>query len=242
MYRDFIQYQGSNIQYQSVSRNGRPYKKAKLAAEASVRGKMEFLKKRQITGFGESLEESGLAFLDLTYAHSNKVFHLLAREGLLKDDNSSQTLASFLEVVSFIHCWIEMMVKRRAPRQGLKDVDLMFSDIKTSWGVFFAAPPEGPGLENASIESVRDMMTRRCDQYHALYLSALETRGRLHALKACCAAFLENISSGYLIREENLGNDQERKDESGEAVLGYIREFVYDLERDIQVILAQHRE
>jgi hypothetical protein len=203
---------------------------------------MEFLQKRRITDFGESQEGLSLAFLDLTYSHSNKIFHLLVSEGLIQDDGSSQALASFLEIVSFVHCWIEMAVKRRARRQGFEDLDLMFANIKMSWGAFFADPPDGPRLENASVESVRDMITHRCDQYHALYVSALETQGQLHALKTCCATLLENVLPGYLIGDANLANNQERQDDLEEVVSSYIRESVYDLDRDVQVILAQYQK
>jgi hypothetical protein len=198
---------------------------------------MKFLKKRRITDFGESQEDTGLAFLDLTYEHSNKIFYLLVNEGLSKDDSSSQTLSSFLEVVSFVHCWIEMEVERRVPRQVFQGLSRVLSNIKTSWGSFFAHPPEEPRLENESIESVCGFMTRRCDQYHASYLSSLRTDGRLHALRTCCAAFLQNVLPG---EREASGKDEEKTNNLDEAILHYIGEFVYDLDRDIHYILAQH--
>ncbi|MBW1744075.1 MAG: hypothetical protein JRJ47_11730, partial [Deltaproteobacteria bacterium] len=189
--------------------------------------------------FGESQEDTGLAFLDLTYTHSNKIFHLLVNEGLVKDDSSSQTLSSFLEVVSFVHCWIEMEVERRVPRQVFEGLSRVLSNTKTSWGSFFARPPEEPRLENESVESVCGLMTRRCDQYHASYVSSLQTDGRLHALRTCCAAFLENVLPGYLSQREGSGKDEKRTNNLDEAILHYIGEFVYDLERDIHFILAQ---
>lgn len=198
---------------------------------------MKFLKKRRITDFGESQEDTGLAFLDLTYEHSNKIFYLLVNEGLSKDDSSSQTLSSFLEVVSFVHCWIEMEVERRVPRQVFQGLSRVLSNIKTSWGSFFAHPPEEPRLENESVESVCGFMTRRCDQYHASYLSSLRTDGRLHALRTCCAAFLQNVLPG---EREASGKDEEKTNNLDEAILHYIGEFVYDLDRDIHYILAQH--
>lgn len=201
---------------------------------------MKSLKKRQITDFGESREESGLAFLDLAYTHSNNVFHLLVREGLVKDDGSSQTLASFLEIVSFVHCWIEMVVERRVPRRVFESLSRVLSDVKTSWGSFFVHPPEGPRLENESVESVHAIMTRRCGQYHASYLSNLQTRGRVHALRTCCAAFLENVLPGYPPPLEGSGEGQERTDNLNDPILHYIGETVYELERDTHFILAQH--
>jgi hypothetical protein len=201
---------------------------------------MKSLKKRQITDFGASQEQSGLAFLDLAYMHSNKIFHLLVGEGLVKDDGSSQTLASFLEVVSFVHCWMEMEVERHLSRQVFEGLSRVFSDMKTSWGSFFAHPPEEPRLENGSIESVHSLMTRRCGQYHALYLSRLQTDGRVHALRTCCAAFLENVRPGYLSEREGSGQDEEKTSNLDEAILHYIGETVHDLDRDIHLILAQH--
>ena len=201
---------------------------------------MEFLKKRQITDFGESQEETGLAFLDLTYTHSNKIFHLLAREGVVKDDSSSQTLASFLEVVSFVHCWTEMEVERRVSRQVFEGLSRVLSDVKTSWGSFFAHPTEEPRLENESVESVHAFMTRRCGQYHVSYLSNLQTDGRLHALRTCSAAFLENVLPGYISPLKGSREDQERTNNLNDPILHYIGEIIYELDRDINFILAQH--
>jgi hypothetical protein len=230
----------SRIQYQSISRNGRPYKKAKLSAKTGVRGKMEFLKKRQINDFGESREETGLAFLDLTYTHSNNIFHLLAREGLVQDDSSSQSLASFLEVVSFVHCWIEMEVERRLSGQALKSAGGFFIDIKNSWGSFFAHAPDEPKLENASVESVHAFMKRRCSQYHASYVSSLDKHGRLHAERRCYAAFLENILSGHPSSLEDSGKGQEGTTNLNDPILHYIGETIYELDRDINLILTEH--
>ena len=201
---------------------------------------MEFLKKRRITDFGESQEETGLAFLDLTYMQSNRIFHLLVSEGLVQDNGSSQTLASFLEVVSFVHCWIEMDVERRVSRQVFERLSRVLSNIKTSWGSFFAHPPEEPRLENESVESVCGFMTRRCDQYRASYLSSLRTDGRLHALRTCCAAFLDNVLSGYLSEREGSGKDERKANNLDEPILHYIGESVYELDPDINFILAQH--
>jgi hypothetical protein len=200
---------------------------------------MDFLKQRRITDFGESQEETGLAFLDLTYTHSNRIFYLLVNEGLAEDHGGSQTLSSFLEVVSFVHCWIEMEVERRVSRQMFEGLGRVLSDIKTSWGTFFAHPQEEPRLENESVDSVAGFMTHRCDQYHASYLSGLRRNGRLHALRTCCAAFLENAIPGYLSQREGSGQDQEGTNNLNEVILHYIGEFVYDLDRDIHHILAQ---
>jgi hypothetical protein len=130
-----------------------------------------------------------------------------------------------------------MEVERRVPRQVFQGLSRVLSNIKTSWGSFFAHPPEEPRLENESIESVCGFMTRRCDQYHASYLSSLRTDGRLHALRTCCAAFLQNVLPG---EREASGKDEEKTNNLDEAILHYIGEFVYDLDRDIHYILAQH--
>jgi len=201
---------------------------------------MGLRKKGPVTDLRESQEDGGLVFLDLAYTHSNKIFHLFAREGLVKDDSSNQSLASFLEIVSFVHCWIEMEVERRVPRQAFEGLSRVLADVKTSWGSFFADPPEGPRLENESVESVHATITRRCSQYHASYLSNLHTHGRLYALRTCCAAFLENVLPGYLSPLEGSGKGQERTINLNQPILHYIGETVHELDRDINFILTQH--
>lgn len=202
---------------------------------------MDFLHERRIADIRESQGDVGSAFMDLTYLYSNKIFHFLSHEGLINDKDSSQTLSSFLEVVSFVNCWIEMEVKRRVPRQRLEDLNLVFSSIKTSWGLFFADPPEGPRLQSESVESICVIMTRRCDQYHSLYLSDLQTYGWLRAFRACCAALLENVLPGYRIKRGGLDKDQEMADDLDEPVIGYIGEMLYDLDRDVHIILVQDK-
>ena len=198
------------------------------------------VKQRQMTDFGESREESGLAFLDLAYTHSNNIFHVLVREGLVKDDDSSRTLASFLEIVSFVHCWIEMVVERRVPRRVFENLSSVLSDVKTSWGSFFVHPPEGPRLENESVESVHGIMTRRCGQYHTSYLSNLQTHGRVHALRTCCAAFLENVLPGYMSAPEGSGKDERKAKNLNDPILHYIGDTVHELERDTSFLLTQY--
>jgi hypothetical protein len=229
----FIQHPGSNIS---------PFPATEGPTRKQVpEDEMGFLKKkRRVTDCGESREESRLAFLDLAYTHSNNMFHLLVREGLVKDDNSSRTLASFLEMVSFVHCWIEMEVERRVPEKVFEGLNRVLSDVKTSWGFFFVRPPEGPRLENESVESVRAIMTRRCGQYHASYVSNLKTHGRLHALRTCCAAFLENALPGYLSHPGSSGQGQERTKNLNEPILHYLGEIIHELDRDIHVILTEH--
>jgi hypothetical protein len=134
-----------------------------------------------------------------------------------------------------------MEVKRRTPRQRLEDLNLVFSSIKTSWGLFFADPPEGPRLQGESVESICIIITRRCDQYHSLYLSDLQNYGRLRAFRACCAALLENVLPGYRIKREGLDKDQEMADDLHESVIGYIGEMLYDLDRDVHIILVQDK-
>jgi len=195
------------------------------------------LQKRSIPNVLELQEDMGLEFMDLTYSHSNKIFHSLVREGFIKDEDSPGSLWSFLEVVSFVHCWIEMEVKRRVSRQKFESLNLVFTNIKSSWGLFFADPPDEPRLENESVASVCSIITNKCYQYHSSYLSDLQTHGWLHAFRTCCAAFLENVLPGYIIQDE----DKDIVDDLDKPLVRDIGEMVYDLDRDIHTMLAQRK-
>jgi hypothetical protein len=203
---------------------------------------MDSLRKRRVTDFGESQDGSDPSFLDLAYTHSNSIFHLLVREGFVKDDGSRETLATFLEIVSFVHCWMEMELERHLPRKTFEELSSVFSDMKTSWGAFFANAPEEPKLQHESVESIFNLITRRCAQYHASYLSGLRADGPLHALRTCCAAFLENALPGWwrALRMEGVRSGQERTTSLDHPILHYIGETLYELNRGMQYILAEH--
>jgi hypothetical protein len=133
-----------------------------------------------------------------------------------------------------------MEVERRLPREVFEGLNRLLSEVKTSWGSFFVDPPEGPKLENESVESVHAIMTRRCGQYRHTYLYSLRADGRLYALRTCCAAFLENLLPGYISAPEDSGKDQQRTRNLNDPILHYVSDTVHELERDTSLMLTQH--
>jgi hypothetical protein len=52
---------------------------------------------------------------------------------------------------------------------------------------------------------------------------------------------LGNVVPGYRIEREGLNKDQGEVDDLDEPVIGYIGEMLYDLDRDIHIILVQDK-
>jgi hypothetical protein len=178
--------------------------------------------------------------MDLTYSYSDRILNLVVHKGLVQDDNSSETLRSFLEIVSFVYCWVELETETRFSRQKKKDLGPIFSRIRHYWGSFFADYPDGPRLEGESAETVDKTMVCRCQEYHGSYLSNLTAHGALYALRHSCATLVTNVCNPYEAEAHVKDEAKKRVHNLKARVVRPIGELVYALRRDIGTLLVQH--
>jgi hypothetical protein len=201
---------------------------------------MAFWDKKRTSVLQESGEHLCPQLMDLTYSYSDRILNLVVQEGLVQDDNSSETLRSFLEIVSFAYCWVELEIETRFSRQKKKDLGPIFSSIRYSWGSFFADYPDGPRLEGESAETVDKTIVCRCREYHGSYLSNLRANGVLYALRHSCAGLVTNVCNPYEAEARVKDEAKKRVHNLKARVVRRIGELVYALRRDIGTLLVKH--
>lgn len=178
-----------------------------------------------------------LALMDQSYHYAVKIFDCLAREGLVQNDNSQKTLCAFLEIVAFVCCWIERQIQRRVSGQRLKDLEPVFAQMRSAWGVFFIDYPQGPTLEDETAETLGKSIFNKCKTYHSNYDSNLTNHGAFHALQHTCG-FLVDMVQNHTARPFR---DKTRKgwDDPDGQLVRCVAEVLYSLDRDINVLLFE---
>jgi hypothetical protein len=193
-----------------------------------------------MNGAGEKTfkgKDAALAWMDLTYHYADRFFRYFVEEKCVRDDDTAEALNLFLEIVTFVYCRVVMEVQRRISGQRLKELETVFSQVRSSWGAFFVDYPKGPRLEYVSAGALSDSISKQCALRELTYASDLKTFGALQAMRNSCAVLIRAINKTPISKPPEA-IQTESLDVRESPMIRYVEELTYSLNRDTNVLLA----